>query len=235
MAQCKKCIEELKKVKAAPKPKPKPQRRRFDSDDEDEDDNIPEPGVMKPDITFFGEQLPDTFFDRFTKDDAKDTDLVIVIGTSLKVAPVSEMPNYLDHKTPHIYISMEPIKHVEFDIQLLGKCDDVVVELCRRAGWDLRHEKIPKDTLAVSQEPEQPRGHIWKIHPAMPKAAVEQKKVVSEVNEPSAYEKPKFKRWELDSRAESSDDGQGRKKRPASTVMVSDRSKKIVEVIDISD
>lgn len=34
--------------------------------------------------------------------------------------------------------------HVEFDIDFLGSCDDVVVELCRLAGWELKHEMIPE-------------------------------------------------------------------------------------------
>lgn len=28
---------------------------------------------------------------------------------------------------------------------MLGDCDVVVSELCRRAGWDLKHEMIPPD------------------------------------------------------------------------------------------
>jgi len=28
---------------------------------------------------------------------------------------------------------------------LLGSCDTVVVELCKRAGWTLEHEMIPKE------------------------------------------------------------------------------------------
>lgn len=34
--------------------------------------------------------------------------------------------------------------HVEFDIDFLGSCDDVVVELCRLVGWELKHEMIPE-------------------------------------------------------------------------------------------
>ena len=33
---------------------------------------------------------------------------------------------------------------MEFDIELLGSCDDVVVELCRRLDWKLEHEMIPE-------------------------------------------------------------------------------------------
>ncbi|KAF9990191.1 NAD-dependent histone deacetylase sir2, partial [Entomortierella chlamydospora] len=42
--------------------------------------------VMKPDIVFFGEQLPSAFDDNFDEDRDK-VDLLIVIGSSLKVAP----------------------------------------------------------------------------------------------------------------------------------------------------
>jgi NAD-dependent histone deacetylase SIR2 len=101
-------------------------------------------GVMKPDITFFGEQLPDEFSKRLTEHDRDLVDLVIVIGTSLKVAPVSEVVPFLPPHIPQIYISRTPVSHVNFDIDLLGDCDVVVAELCRRAGWELKHEMIPE-------------------------------------------------------------------------------------------
>ncbi len=39
----------------------------------------------------------------------------------------------------------QPVSHVDFDIELLGDCDVVVAELCRRAGWKLEHEMIPEN------------------------------------------------------------------------------------------
>ncbi|KAJ5089495.1 hypothetical protein N7532_008179 [Penicillium argentinense] len=123
------------------------QKDRKDSQDSsDEDDyNIPTPGVMKPDITFFGEGLPDEFGQRLIHHDKDLADLVIVIGTSLKVAPVAEVPGVLPRNVPQIYISRTPVSHTSFDIDLLGDCDVVVSELCRRAGWDLQHDMIPAD------------------------------------------------------------------------------------------
>lgn len=100
---------------------------------------------MKPDITFFGEALPDEFSRRLTGSDRYKTDLVIVIGTSLKVAPVSELVPFLPPHIPQIYISRTPVNHHNFDIDLLGDCDVVVAELCKRVGWDLQHEMIPAD------------------------------------------------------------------------------------------
>lgn len=102
---------------------------------------------MKPDITFFGEALPDEFSSRLVDHDRDKTDLVVVIGTSLKVAPVSELVPFLYPHIPQIYISRTPVNHHNFDIDLLGDCDVVVAELCRRAGWDLRHEMVPEDQV----------------------------------------------------------------------------------------
>jgi NAD+-dependent protein deacetylase SIR2 len=101
----------------------------------------------KPDITFFGEQLPNDFFDKIRDVDRFKVDLVIVIGTSMKVAPVSEIPAFLPPETPQMYISRDEIYHIDFDINLLGYSDVVVAELCKRAGWDLEHPMIPPDQV----------------------------------------------------------------------------------------
>lgn len=107
----------------------------------------------QPDITFFGEQLPNDFFDKIRDEDRFKVDLVIVIGTSMKVAPVSEIPVFLPEETPQIYISRDPIYHIDFDVNLLGYSDIVVTELCRRAGWELKHSMIPPgQTIDVQAE-----------------------------------------------------------------------------------
>jgi NAD-dependent histone deacetylase SIR2 len=36
----------------------------------------------------------------------------------------------------------QPIAHIEFDINLLGNCDTIVAEMCRRAGWELKHSML---------------------------------------------------------------------------------------------
>jgi NAD-dependent histone deacetylase SIR2 len=43
----------------------------------------------------------------------------------------------------------QPVNHVEFDVELLGSCDEVVAELCKLAGWDLEHEMIPSSRPEV--------------------------------------------------------------------------------------
>lgn len=44
------------------------------------------PGVVKPDIVFFGENLPDKFHDSIDRDFGK-CDLLIILGSSLVVHP----------------------------------------------------------------------------------------------------------------------------------------------------
>jgi NAD-dependent SIR2 family protein deacetylase len=44
----------------------------------------------QPDITFFGQAL-DSEFDRCLHEDREKVDLLVIMGTSLKVAPVSEV------------------------------------------------------------------------------------------------------------------------------------------------
>ena len=50
---------------------------------------------MKPDIVFFGESLPEEFHAQMEVD-KDDCDLLIVIGSSLKVRPVALIPSKLN-------------------------------------------------------------------------------------------------------------------------------------------
>ena len=97
----------LKRKRSSHHFKSKKRQDYEDSTSEEEDQESEIAGVMKPDITFFGEDLPDTFHDRLTKHDRDVADLVVVIGTSLKVAPVSEVPNFLPATVPQLYISRD--------------------------------------------------------------------------------------------------------------------------------
>lgn len=97
-------------------------------------------GVLKPDITFFGEALPSKFH-KTIREDILECDLLICIGTSLKVAPVSEIVNMLPAHVPQILINRDPVTHAEFDINLLGYCDDVAALVSQKCGWDIPHKK----------------------------------------------------------------------------------------------
>ncbi|KAJ1951210.1 NAD-dependent histone deacetylase sir2 [Linderina pennispora] len=96
---------------------------------------------MKPDITFFGEKLPDAFDEALLADREK-VDLLLVMGSSLKVAPVSDIMGHLPHTVPQIVINKTPILHFNFDVQLLGDADDIVAYLAHACGWELRHPRV---------------------------------------------------------------------------------------------
>lgn len=92
-----------------------------------------EMAVMKPDIVFFGEGLSDEFHEAMTVD--KDRcDLLLVMGSSLKVRPVALIPSSIHPKVPQILINREPLDHMNFDVELLGDCDVIVQELANRLG-----------------------------------------------------------------------------------------------------
>lgn len=107
-----------------------------DDHDSDGEAGLPGLGVMKPCITFFGEKLSDEF-DRCVLADREEVDLLVVMGTSLKVAPVSELVGHIPHSTPVLLINRTPVVHLAMDIQLLGNADLIVEYLCRRLDWTL--------------------------------------------------------------------------------------------------
>ncbi|RVX71766.1 hypothetical protein B0A52_03950 [Exophiala mesophila] len=116
-------------------------KRKYDDlDTSDEDDYNSGPGfpkgLLKPDMTFFGEHVAETYATRLDIDTMK-VDLLVIIGTSLKVAPVNQMLLKIPSSVPQIWISKERCTRegVKVDIELLGECDLIVQELCRRAGW----------------------------------------------------------------------------------------------------
>ncbi|CAB1343392.1 unnamed protein product [Coregonus sp. 'balchen'] len=110
--------------------------------------------IMKPDIVFFGENLPELFH-RAMKQDKDEVDLLIVIGSSLKVRPVALIPTSIPHEVPQVLINREQLPHLNFDVELLGDCDVIVNELCHRLGGDF--EQLCYNSLRLSEITEKPQ------------------------------------------------------------------------------
>ncbi|GJD05665.1 NAD-dependent histone deacetylase Sir2 [Galdieria sulphuraria] len=103
------------------------------TDGEDEDRITP--NIIKPDIVFFGEALSDQFFDCF-ESDRETADLLLVIGTSLQVAPVSKIPFCISAEIPQVLINLEPVGPSDwFDLELIGPCDVIIERLYQLLGW----------------------------------------------------------------------------------------------------
>lgn len=69
-------------------------------------------GVIKPDITFFGESLPEEFYAAFEKPPAAD--LVIVMGTSLEVNPAAQFPMLYRNSCPLILVNNKETRYDKY-------------------------------------------------------------------------------------------------------------------------
>lgn len=118
----------------------KKKRKRDEFEDSDSElepsrSNFPK-GLLKPDMTFFGEHISYSYAPRL-ETDKNTVDLLVIIGTSLQVAPVNDMLLAIPPAVPQIWISKDRCQRqgVKVDIELLGECDLIIEEIARRAGW----------------------------------------------------------------------------------------------------
>lgn len=107
-------------------------------------------GLVKPDIVFFGEQLPDRFF-RAREAHLPDLEgapipeilggarqVVIVMGTSLSVPPFCELPVRAADGVPRLLFNREVVGDFgerAQDVVELGDCDSGVRKLAEMLGW----------------------------------------------------------------------------------------------------
>ncbi|TID22473.1 NAD-dependent histone deacetylase SIR2 like protein [Venturia nashicola] len=100
-------------------------------------------GLVKPDIVFFGEALPAAFF--AARDLPREADLVIVLGSSLSVAPFSQLPNLTSPGVPRLLINNEAVGNLGSradDVIQLGDCDSGIRKLAQACGWLAQLEEI---------------------------------------------------------------------------------------------
>lgn len=117
-------------------------------------------GVLRPTVTFFGEKVTDKVAKMIERDAAK-ADLLLVMGTSMQVAPMSQLPRYMRPGVPQVLINNEPVrvKDHEFHAQLLGDCDDVCSRLYN--AWmqsDQLKKPSEKRRRAVAFQPSDPEA-----------------------------------------------------------------------------
>ncbi|XP_075199479.1 NAD-dependent protein deacetylase sirtuin-3-like [Anomaloglossus baeobatrachus] len=95
-------------------------------------------GVVKPDIVFFGEDLP-TSFSRYSEDFPK-ADLLIVMGTSLKIEPFANIVNAVRPNVPRLLINRDlvgPFKKrpLSTDVAELGELSEVIRKFVSALNW----------------------------------------------------------------------------------------------------
>lgn len=93
-------------------------------------------GLVKPDIVFFGEALPESF--HLNRALPAQADLAIVMGTSLSVQPFASLPSFVREETPRVLINMDRVGGLGSrpdDVLLLGDCDEGVRKFADALGW----------------------------------------------------------------------------------------------------
>lgn len=92
-------------------------------------------GPCKPDVVFYGENLPKRFFEKLS--DIKDVDLIIIMGTTLKVYPFAGIPSYANKNASIILFNMDKVGPFEYDsliedcIFIEGKTDEKVIKFLK--------------------------------------------------------------------------------------------------------
>ncbi|XP_035813593.1 NAD-dependent protein deacetylase sirtuin-3, mitochondrial isoform X4 [Amphiprion ocellaris] len=102
-------------------------------------------GVVKPDIVFFGEELPRHFFKYLT--DFPLADLLIIMGTSLEVEPFASLAGAVRGSVPRLLINRDLVGPFTWsrrpqDVVQLGDVVSGVQVLVDALGWTQELEAL---------------------------------------------------------------------------------------------
>lgn len=104
-------------------------------------------GLVKPEIVFFGEPLPEDFFRNRAL--PSSADLCIIMGTSLTVQPFASLPGFCADGVPRLLINSERVGGLGSradDVLLLGDCDAGIRTLASALGWTEQLEVLWEET-----------------------------------------------------------------------------------------
>lgn len=135
---CSFCNDDNPRNKESPSSSSKPNRRLSGR----------RPVYTKPDIVFFGEDLPPRFHQLLPKDLHK-ADLCLILGTSLQVPPTAHIPDRVHASCKRVLLNRELVGNlnvknvsknpsvVNRDAFYAGDCDDSILWIARILGWEL--------------------------------------------------------------------------------------------------
>lgn len=130
-------------------------------------------GLVKPGITFFGEELPRRFF-AMREADMRECELLIVMGTSLVVDPFNELVGMVPRNVPRLLVNREPVGLRERlkggfafhrldnhrDVFYRGDCDSGVRQLARKLGWAAELRAYAQSGEVTTTLPGRARGRL---------------------------------------------------------------------------
>ncbi|XP_054262883.1 NAD-dependent protein deacetylase sirtuin-3, mitochondrial-like [Macrosteles quadrilineatus] len=103
-------------------------------------------GLVKPDITFFGEMLPQRFGE-LSQVDTLQTDFLIIIGTSLVVYPFAGLADMVDYSVPRLLINRDEVGSLGARPQdgvMLGDIVQQIELLAAELGWLAELQNLTK-------------------------------------------------------------------------------------------
>nr|WKF43932.1 sirtuin-3-like protein [Dugesia japonica] len=105
-------------------------------------------GIVKPDIVFFGEDLPSKF--HLYRSDFQQADLLLVMGTSLEVEPFASIVDSTKFGTPRILLNRDAVgvfrsKRRVHDNCILGDIIDGIDILVKNLRWENELDKLIKE------------------------------------------------------------------------------------------
>ncbi|XP_018422721.1 PREDICTED: NAD-dependent protein deacetylase sirtuin-3-like [Nanorana parkeri] len=109
-------------------------------------------GLIKPDIVFFGEQLPARFFLHLT--DFPRADLLIVMGTSLEVEPFASLVYAVGRSTPRVLLNRDNVGPFldtsdGLNVVELGEVTSGVKHFVQLLGWESELEELEKSAKVM--------------------------------------------------------------------------------------
>ncbi|KAM5318800.1 NAD-dependent protein deacetylase sirtuin-3, mitochondrial isoform 2-T2 [Glossophaga mutica] len=93
-------------------------------------------GLVKPDVVFFGEALPERFFLHVV--DFPVAELLLILGTSLQVEPFASLSEAVRSSVPRVFMNQEAVQSWRprsRDVLQLGNLGDSVERLVELLGW----------------------------------------------------------------------------------------------------
>lgn len=107
---------------------------------------------VKPNIVFFGEELPSKFTTTLLQ--VWQADLCLIMGTALAVAPFNMIPKLVPLRVPKVLFNMQNTKEtgrIDFTepnrkrLFVQGKCDETIRKLAVDCGWEADFDQVLPD------------------------------------------------------------------------------------------
>lgn len=110
--------------------------------------------TVKPDVVFFGEDLPQKYF--LHTEDFPKSDLLIIMGTSLQIEPFASLVDTMRSSVPRLLLnrhavgSFQKVPLRKNDHMELGDLEESVRKLAHMLGWNQEIEELMRSQEAQS-------------------------------------------------------------------------------------